>query len=561
MAATVAAATPAAGPVDSAGPVAGLLPARAVTEWRSDSALRGTWQVNQAVLPGEVGWSGLPMPVREQVSGPEAEQWLGVDAIGPVDNLQRTSLDFAVSEQEVRFVSAATNGGAVSFSPGLPVLDPVILSGERQRWSGRVRTNDEQPVVANALITAEPIGNSCTRTVAEIGDDSYSFDWCPGEGLSGWVSTIDSVGVGFEMETVEPPTVADPAGFDDVAATELRGTEVRPIRFFRTVAGQYREELVPMGSRAAWAGDQLVVADTGGRVTSWLPLDDADGTAAEDFSGHLAFWRTTPGGSVRGLATVGAVTVVGTTDRAVIAYDRDGRELWRRVMDEAVTSVLSWGELIVAADAGGTVVALAAGDGTQSWLADGIEEVLAVGGSNAGVVMVRRGTTVQALSTTTGDPLWSTRFDGDSTAVAVSGDTVGLRVGNWLVAHEARTGRRLWHDSIADGRFLYGIPAGLVVTGRRTTVLDAGGNTVWENSDRMIGADPLVPSANGSSSTADELVADGPGRLLVGGPGEFELAWDYPAQREPPELAPVRADRGVITLQREPTGYGWLEYR
>lgn len=531
-------------PAPAGAAVAGWLPELPTTQLAPDVNTGAAWQVNQGVLPASQAWEELGLLARRHQERVTTGHWLTVDLLDPNTPAGRFSLDFQVADDAVALRAITVPGRSVSLEPGIPVLSPELLDGGDAGWQGTVAFDGDDAAPATLDVHAEPLGDGCLATTVGLDRTTERFTWCPDAGLAGW-RTDSAVGAtGFEPGAATLDVPADAVELDETPQAPLTGETVHEVDFFRIAAGSYRQQLAPHGSRATWAADQLVIADTEGRVTSWLPIDDD----SIDGSYYTQLWRTQPGGSVRGITSVGAVTVLGTTEREVIAYDRDGWELWRHPVRDGVTAVTAVGELVLVLDASGDLTALDPRTGAETWQADGVDQLVAVG-EEAAVTVEDSSLVVHHLAT--GDEVWQVRVDPRAVSAAVVGDHIAIATGNWLVVRDA-AGNVAWSRSVPTDTLLGTVGGRLLVSELRTArVLDAEGASLWASEEPM-------PTVLAIPDGVLGIMFDG---LVLDGPGTSRLTWRFPGGRAEPELTPLRGDLGIVAVHLDAGLYRWLEYR
>ncbi len=527
------------------GPVATFLPSRARTSVHLDRQGRGSWQVTQGPLGGADGWAELSAPARRLLSTAPDADWWTVDLLQQGQPQPNTSIDFEVSQGRVLLRAITSSARSLVFDPGVPVLSADQSGGAEVRWTGRLARDRDAAVAAEArLVTAfETPRAGCVQSSVTIGADTEVFGFCPGAGLVAWASV--PTGTGF-TEAVAARPAAIPTGTPAPAA--LRGEAPRPMLFFRNGSGVYQPQLAPSGSRAIWAGDRLVIADTAGRLTAWLP---SPAQRAEPESLYTQRWRSQPGGSIRGLAASDGRIVAGTTEREVVGYDADGWEQWRHPLPDAVSQLTARNGIVLALDAGGLLRALTISGGETRWEADGVSDLLGVGGDPA-TITVARDDEVAVLDLGTGEELWSVQAGSSQPQAAPFGDAVAMLTGNWLVARDRATGAVRWQRAVANDSLLYSLDASLLLSEpRAATVLDPSGAASWRSTEAPV----VVPVA-----ASGQLIGVTDAGLLLAGPGAPDVSWRYPDGARRPEIAPVRGGRGVIAMQLVGDNFRWLEY-
>lgn len=528
------------------GPVAEYLPGRPATTVRLDRQDGGPWQVTQGRLGGMDAWSELSAPARRLITAAPANDWLTVDLLRPGTAEPNTSLDFEVAAEVVLLRAITGADRSLVFDPGVPVLSAGLLAGSETHWTGRLARDRDAATSGEARVTAAPGAPrpGCVLSSVIVGGQTEAFGFCPGAGLVAWTS--DPAGTGFgDGAASRPPPVPAAA----VPAMPLQGREPRSMLFFRNGSNVYQPQLAPSGSRAVWAGDRLVIADTAGRLTAWLP---SPAVASEPESLYTQRWRSQPGGSVRGLAAADGLVFAGTTEREVIAYDAVGWEQWRHPLPDAVTHLTALPGRVVVVDADGLLRVLSAGSGEVAWETEGVTELLGVGG-DPGTVVLARDSEVAVLDLATGRALWDVRADGSAVRAVPFGPVVAVLVDNWLVVRDRATGDVRWLRTVADDSLVYPLGTSLLLSEpHAAAVLDAAGTELW----RSTGDLPVVlPIA-----AAGQLIGVTDTGLLLAGPGLPTLTWRFPEGARRPELAPLRGGRGLIAMQLVGDRFRWLEY-
>lgn len=533
------------------GPAAPYLSGRPVTRTHAGVQPGAVWQVSQGSLPAAETWRELSLLARRQLAAPPAGRWLTVDVLGPLG--ARASLDFEIADGGLLLRAVTTIERSLVFDPGVPVITADLVQGRTAQWSGRLGRNADQPGTAAAQIRAtadSPAG--CLTSTIELGADTQTLTFCQGAdaGLAGWTDASSPGRAGFTPARATQPATGAPGSSGPPAA--VRGGEVRAVRFLRQIAGSYREQLAPFGSRVAWAGERLLIADTEGRLTSWQPVDD---TGRND-SLYAQAWRTQPGGSVRAIATVGALTVVGTTEREVIAYDHNGWQLWRAGLDDAVVQLAVAAGNVAVLDAGGELRVLRADSGAEVWTGDGVDQLF--GAASSGALIVAGAGELTVLDAATGDQRWSVEADPRAVEAVGFGSSVAMLDGNWLVVRAAANGAVAWTRTVPNATVLY--PAGLSSAGtllisepHRAELVDEAGGRLWVSDGDL----PVVVPVRGSG----QVIGVTDTELLLAGVGSPTRRWAYPAGARRPELAPLRTQRGVLTMQLIQGRFEWREYR
>ncbi len=525
--------------------MATFLPSRAGTSVHVDRQGRGSWQVTQGPLGGADAWAELSAPARRLLpTAPEADWWT-VDLLQHGQPQPNTSLDFEVSQGRVLLRAITSSARSLVFDPGVPVLS-ADQAGGQLRWTGRVARDREAAIAAEARVAtaSDTPRTGCVQSSVTIGFDTETFGFCPGAGLVAWRSDPD--GTGFAEAAAARPA-AIPTRMSALAP--LRGEAPRSMLFFRNGSGVYQPQLAPSGSRAIWAGDRLVIADTAGRLTAWLP---SPAQRSEPESLYTQSWRSQPGGSIRGLAASDGLIVAGTTEREVVGYDATGWEQWRHPVPDAVSQLTARAGVVLVVDAGGLLRALSVTGGDTRWESDGVSDLLGVGGDPA-TVTVARDDEVAVLDLGSGQELWSVRAGSSQPQAAPFSDAVAMLTGNWLVVRDRATGAVRWQRAVGNDSLLYSLGAMLLLSEpHATTVLDGSGAVSWRSTDDLPVVVPVAASG--------QLIGVTDAGLLLAGPTATTVSWRYPEGARRPDIAPVRGGRGIIAMQLVGDRLRWLEY-
>lgn len=515
------------------------------------------WQANQGLREPGAGLAELAAPLRRLIGEPGDASWLMVDAIRPDQQGRLLRLAYQVGDVITLRAYQDSAGWAV-FSPGLPMLTADAAAGGSSRWAGTaaIKTvadagsgDDPVPAAAEAVITTRPHPSLpfCLASTAEliVGGVTSQFGatWCAGES-AGWAGAQAPA---YVLErAAEPAPAPEPATDPAPALPRLDAGQVRQVRFLTRLAGRWQEQPALRPSRLAAAGSTLVIADVDGVVTGWQRLPEEQ--QQEAYYGQL--WRVRPGGSVRGLATIGGLTVVGTTARTITGYGSDGWQRWRHTIDDAVVDVARLGTDALVTDASGRLRLLDGATGAVRWEADGGDLPWAPVVDDRSLAFLD-GDTVRVVDAASGRDRWSAAADQRSTEVALAGDLVVIKVGNWLVARGAADGRHRWTRAVPAGALLTGSADQVMIFGdESTSALDLAGRERWS-----------APAAGGARGVADGIALIMRDRLEVRRADGTATTVPFPAGFGEPDPAPVVTPTGLLGLQRDPKASVWWEYR
>lgn len=552
---TAAIAIPIARSATAPAGLADYLPAQPTESLMADALGGGTWQTGQAVVGGH-GLIELSAPIREAIGPVDTtrSRWLLLDGMSPDRNGGFATVIFRVGA-EITWDGFESNQGWAAFRPGLPALTEDLLAGRSARWSGTISRAGVEPTSADAEISLEPDPEpGCVATQAAIRLSSggvpsltYRSRWCSGAeaGVAGWSAGVTSPAIGFERR----PGVAAPAERYDLAAPAppgLRGTQVDQVRFFRQLGRNLQQYEILTGSFVARAGATVAIADSEGTVTGWQPLTRAEAGYAD----YGVLWRARPGGSVRGLVSVGDLTVVGTTSRRIVAYQPTGAVLWSRQVDDAVTAVVAGDAAVVVTVANGDLLTLDPRSGESRWQhrTSPLDRAPVVGGDTVAVVTAD-GVEIRDLGD--GTLRWSAASERRVTEVAVADGLVAIRHGGWLIARDAETGRVRWDRAVSPNALLAGAPTSV-------TAFASAGTESYDLNGRRRWTAPAASAADGAGTTTVLSLAD---RLEARGDDGTVTTWPWPAGYAEPSTQPAIVSGGVLTLHRSTTRTTWWQYR
>lgn len=543
--------------------IGNYLPTGPQAELMPDRRDGQVWQTGQSVREAAVALAEFSRPVKESLAPAAAARqgnWLVVDGMRSDRGGGVTTLAYGLGDDTASLLAVESNAGWTTFTPGLPMLSPGLLTADPVTWEGRVaRPETADGSAANATIRAsvEAAPAGCRIVLAELSvsgsSSSFSTVWCSGEvrGWAGWSSDGPTGQRGFARSAAPPSTPPTTMSLETPDTPALTGKSVKRMRFFRPVGGPLYEFEILTSAQTARAGRTVVVADTEGSVTGWWPLDEAE-PANSDYG---MLWRARPGGSIRGLAAVGDLVVVGTTARKVTAITPAGVQLWQVEVPDAVTAVLAWGQRVLVADASGQLRLLDPRTGEEQWArtTGSLDRPPVVGGPDGqeeGTVAYLSENTLHVLDLATGAERWSSAAKLRSVEMAVAGDLVIVRDGSWLVARSRADGAYRWSRSVAAASLIVGRADLIMVfadSGAEAIGIDGG--SLWSS-----------PPAATARVTQDAVVLCFADRMEARLTDGSTRAWTYPDGYGPPDPVPVRAERGMVALQRDSSRTTWWEY-
>jgi outer membrane protein assembly factor BamB len=271
-------------------------------------------------------------------------------------------------------------------------------------------------------------------TVDETSQDVVATSartWCPSKGIVRFAHGSQTFTVGDAPAVTVPVTASafpwDRAGSAMTSTMSLTPAGVQLIPSFMTRPG------VLASGRLVGALKQAndVVAIDPEKTTSEL-----DGSV----------WRAHPGGVIQTCVTLGELTVVTTSERRAVAYGPTGVTAWTASLpDTASTPAVEFGGNVVIATVNGTVQALSATTGLPVWRASmpSVLQVRPTVGADVLVAADETGTLV--AFGTDGHELWrTTDLPIDSFAVSSGVLVTAERGAATLRGYDVATGTKLW---------------------------------------------------------------------------------------------------------------------
>lgn len=264
--------------------------------------------------------------------------------------------------------------------------------------------------------------------------------WCPGEGIVSSKSTWGEEPFGFRPGDApfgDELTSAPLPGVDDIMAWQPEA-----------VGGAVEDE--PLYGRVeniGAVGQHVLVDDGGYRVMSadsgLFALEPRDGASP-------IRWQARPGGAFLSVAG-GALTVVSTTRREVVAYDSAGVRRWVvSTQDVVAAPATAVGEdRLVFGSLDGTVHMVRLATGEPVWqraVSDvGIGQQVRTDGRY--LAFVDAEPTLRVLDAATGEQLWDVEFNRPVSELAVVDGMVYVSDGESLFAWDAASGDFVWTET------------------------------------------------------------------------------------------------------------------
>jgi outer membrane protein assembly factor BamB len=281
-----------------------------------------------------------------------------------------------------------------------------------------------------------------------------------------------------------------------------------------------------------------------------MPAADGDGVAAT--YGHARLIHVDTAGRVEWDHAVAEARdvapllldglAVAATEVGLVAVDRaTGAHRWSAAAPDRVNTPVGWRDRIVATTWDGTVLAVAAGDGTEAWRTGLPGPSLGPPATGRGVVVATWDTGeaagMTAFDAATGEARWEEElFPAAVSSPAVVGDlAVAVAGDRTAVAVDLRSGARRWTAPTAGGAGSPEVPplpvdgAGVLVADRLTglSLHGADGSVRWRGPSvgAAVRGGPAGPDVAGRFA----LPVDD-GRLLLAGPGQEPVVLDPPGR-------------------------------
>ena len=374
----------------------------------------------------------------------------------------------------------AGDGTVTAYEPALVELPADVRPGST--WTGTGAAGDTLDYTSTFRAAAAPAG--CLRVTGElelrargtqqVGQRrALTRTWCAGRGM---VEAGESLGATrTEQTATDPPapdarTTTDPA----IAWTDPAGWSPRS---WDTVTVDPAGDATRPMYGAAQAAVHPVLTAAGLVVRTAQPPGDLVATTPKTSDAWTPAWTAHPGGTVLSVSAFGAVVLVTTSRRSLVAYSDAGARLWQASLPEigATGPVRVSDDDAVLVDLSGRVRRFGIADGAVRWQRDLSADVNRAPAVGTGLVVVAdRGGTVTALDAATGASRWDRPLE--AAALAVVGDRVVVVADQDVLGLEPATGRTRSLTRYAGQ--LTGLTAfagrPLVVTRTASLVLDGG---------------------------------------------------------------------------------------
>ncbi|MCL1839157.1 MAG: PQQ-binding-like beta-propeller repeat protein, partial [Propionibacteriaceae bacterium] len=454
-------------------------------------------------------------------------------------------------EMSIVAVSGVPTLSTVIMTPGRLDIPSDITSGLNWTSEGNARIWDataevftESRYLANLRAQTPGDESAASRGCLDITREQLTgevFDivlqtWCPGVGI---VRSSEATG-DWALTTSVPPTKVDsetPFDWNLVERFEFSprlGAEP-------SVPGSF--SVLPISAPGLVPGG-IIIADRFNTEIYGLTIDTEIPQTA---------WTTRPGGSLTAAATLGGITLVATTNRQIVAYNKEGRWLWQtQLNDLTVAPPVRFGELAILTSLDGSVTALELRSGDIAWNLDigaeirsqavvttdrilvsnqagalacidakgellwlqdvGALQSLAVSGGDDPIVVVgKQGSVVlDAYLLETGEQLWRQRAYQNPRELISLTDVLVLRDDDWVLGIDWTTGAVLWGWN--QQRTTNGIGAG-----ERVLLLGKNGIVLLSAQGEQLRTWPLTPGEGFSGTTY--LVAAGEAVLAYNASG------------------------------------------
>ncbi len=454
-----------------------------------------------ARLRGTDGAVAIDGPLQEQVIGAvggfaearSTEFWrttsTALDDEGRVDAGEPQQVRLFTVDADIALLAELDPTLQVLYTPAVTLVPDDAEPGSS--WEQRGRTDSGARYTSSlSLASAGTSNDDClvTSGTIEIPLDDYRtrirsvrYTWCPGQGI------VEST---EETQGVVRTTAREDHDVVPVAVPPHIKTWSDPGSWRQSGSGLFSTYAGEAGNRLAGSRSSIPALSTSRRtLVQVLGNHDVAAFEATDGSYHTR-WRARPGGqiltiSAPELSEAGALILLGTNRRNVMAYDDRGGRLWEVTLGEVVMNqiVAVDDSTVLALTAAGDVHALDARTGTERWrvsLGDAVEADPVVAGE--AVLVASRNGDVRALDATTGEQLWRTtlpsaRALGTTTEVAL---VAGYRN---LTALDLRTGQPLWGRAVQRvSTVVSGEDVAVISASDGVIAVDSSGVVQWERS-------------------------------------------------------------------------------
>ncbi|HEY5788343.1 MAG TPA: PQQ-binding-like beta-propeller repeat protein [Microlunatus sp.] len=344
----------------------------------------------------------------------------------------------------VELIAESDQGGADVYSPGLVELPAEVAAGDR--WSGEGSVGSRRYRNDFRAAAAEPGCLRVSGTVAETtaaGQQGTSREvqktWCGHRGVV--FEEIVRGEVSVRVDTVSAPA-ADPT----LRTVGEEWAWSDPDRWRRRAFDLISAD-ASLGSGPMTGSPSRVppVLTASGLIIRPTVGDDLVATTPKTVDRWTSLWRMHPGGTILSVAAFGDVVVATTSRRELVGYSDAGIRLWSRPLDD----VAFWAPVRVddrrvgVADAAGVVTVVDLLTGEAAWQQRVNTQVSApVVATPEVVVVLDAGGAGTAFAADSGERLWSKELSG--TLGAALGGVVVVRNGTTLEALDLRTGRHRW---------------------------------------------------------------------------------------------------------------------
>lgn len=408
----------------------------------------------------------------------------------------------------------APDGTVTAYEPALVELPSDVRPGSS--WTGTGSAGDTQDYTSALRATAGEQGCLEVRGELDLRPKGSAQrgrrvvverTWCPGQGL------VRSSESGGSTHVVATPTLAPVPGPLSTTAEAVGWTDPRAWtpRTWDTVTVD-----ASGGTRAMYGSAQTVVTPvltaSGLVVRALHPPDDLVATTPKTPGAWTPVWSGHPGGTILSLASFGAVVLVTTSERRLLAYSDAGLRLWETTLPEigptAPVRVSTTDAVLV--DLSGRVLRFGIADGAVRWRHSVPADVNREPAVGAGLVVVAdRGGTVTALDAATGTSRWDRPFA--AAAVAVVGDQVLVVEDQNLTGLDPDAGTTRFSTHF-DGRLtaLTGFAGRAVLAAKEETLLLDAAGRVTTRLPGYLSVDPTETHLVGwTADRVDVLAADG----------------------------------------------------
>ncbi|MDO7883497.1 PQQ-binding-like beta-propeller repeat protein [Salinibacterium soli] len=414
----------------------------------------------------------------------------------------------------VRMLTLTGGESGFSFEPGLLSLPADIHDGST--WSSEGFALPQQLIEYRSTGSAKAGPDGCLVVQLDVVytdpdaadavllESADTSTWCPGRGVvESEYTTGGEPGTSATRPLPEDRRLESSAASPRVDLLALADSAAQDVSLL------VRD---PLFGEQDFPGttDGTVAATSDGAVVFASTRDLLAYRAAAPGEPSVREWVAHPGGTITTLTAIGDVVLVGTTDRAIQAYDSAGRRGWTARFDDVVLAPPvpdgRGGALILSVD--GELRRVSLGDGSTTWSTGlGGDSAIAPAVGDGVVVAINDAEdAAMVYDLDDGTLLWSQAVERPSLAAVVDGRVIVASYAGSVLAWDATSGEARWSSGYV------GIPRAMTVLG--DTIVVAGSD--------MTAGYSLTGAVRWTIDASDRLLSDGTLVALLG-PGAVRL--------------------------------------